>query len=206
MAFYTIILILLISSHLMTGFANISDTCNAGEYQCRTCQNICQKCPLNTYSHVGHLSQCIPCPRYHRTAGEGSTSRLDCALPTKCDHEVEEYIRQCDATPNQCSVVCSTVRSHDCQVCTTEPSLSGYVCQGNGTMCTLLIHKIVPAGINSKGSTTIREFGSTTTIHSKTYVPITFTYYQFSFVVDMPYVISNFAVLYDPLLITCCIP
>ena len=44
----------------------------------------CQKCPKDTYSHVGHLSRCIPCPRLHITAGEGSTSRLDCALPWTC--------------------------------------------------------------------------------------------------------------------------
>ncbi len=129
MAFCNIIAMFLIFARIMSGYAGNSDTCSPGEYQCRTCQDICQKCPVNSYTHVGHFSRCIPCPRYHRTTGEGSTSRLDCALPTKCDHEVDEFIRQCD--DGTCIIHCWADTEGNCQTCSTEP----FVCHRNRTRC-----------------------------------------------------------------------
>ncbi len=69
---------------ITSGHFHFLIACVAGEYYF---DGRCRKCPKNTYSHDGNLTQCVKCPQFYATNNTGSTSVHDCkCMYIFCSH------------------------------------------------------------------------------------------------------------------------
>ena len=56
---------------------------------------VCQLCPLNSYSESVGLSSCRSCPQHHRTSLIGSTSFNDCISKTNSPKMLSRCHKEC---------------------------------------------------------------------------------------------------------------